>query len=178
VFSLVRAFQKMDPAAKNSWEVFFLYPGFKAIIFHRLAHVCYKFKIPFIHRLVSEISRFKTGIDIHPGAVLGIDVVIDHGMGTVIGETAVIGNQVLIHQGVTLGGTEIMQWKQHPNIADDVVLRAGCKILGNICIDEGTRVGANAVVLKDVPPHSIAVGIPAEIYEKDSATSKGWNLEY
>jgi len=132
-------------------------------MFHRLAHSLYQAGLPFFPRAVSEFSRFLTGIDIHPGAKIGKNLIIDHGMGVVIGETAVVGNHCLIYHGVTLGGVDLNPVKRHPTLEDGVVIGAGAKILGNITIGAHSRVGANSVVIKDVPAHSTATGIPAKI---------------
>jgi len=176
--SLIRAYQKKDPAARNIWEIILLYPGVKAMFFHRIAHFLYEQKIPFLPRFFSELSRWITGIDIHPGAVIGEGCVIDHGMGVVIGETAIIGNDVLIFQGVTLGGNKNTQSKRHPTIEDNVMIGAGSKVLGNITIGKNSMVGANSVVTKDVPPDSVVAGIPAKIIDKNSTEYKEWNIEY
>jgi serine O-acetyltransferase len=178
VTSLIKAYQKMDPAARNSWEVLLLYPGIKAIFFHRISHALYRYKIPFIPRLISEFSRWITGIEIHPGASIGQDFVIDHGMGVVIGETTIIGNQVLIYQGVTLGGNTLIAGKRHPTIEDGVVIGAGSKVLGNIKVGMNSRIGANSVVVDDVPANCTVAGVPAKIIKKDSAASKKWHADY
>jgi serine O-acetyltransferase len=178
MFSFINAYQRMDPAARNPWEVFFLYPGVKAIFFHRIAHALYEWKVPFLPRMVAEISRWLTGIEIHPGATIGQECVFDHGMGIVIGETAVVGNRVLLYQGVTLGGTKHTHDKRHPTIEDDVILGAGCQVLGNITVGARARIGANSVVLHDVPADSVAVGMPARVIPKESSEYKEWDLEY
>lgn len=152
-----------DPAAKSVWEVLFLYPSMHAIILFRLAHKLYNKKLYFIARVVSQFARFLTGIEIHPGARIGKGLFIDHGMGVVIGETAEVGDNVTIYHGVTLGGTGKEKGKRHPTVGDNVVIGAGAKILGPVYIGTGAKVGANAVVLKDVPCNSTAVGIPAKI---------------
>ena len=154
---------KRDPAARNWLEVLLCYPGVQAILFHRLAHWLLQLDIPFLPRFVSHLARFLTGIEIHPGANIGNRVFIDHGMGVVIGETAVIGNNCLLYQGVTLGGTGKEGGKRHPSLGCNVTVGAGAKILGNINIGSNARVGAGAVVLKDVPANSTVVGIPARI---------------
>ena len=158
---LLKQYRHYDPAAKSMLEVALLYPGVKAVCLHHLAHQLSKWGIPFFPRMVSEFSRFLTGIDIHPGAQIGRGLIIDHGMGTVVGETAIIGNDVIIYQGVTLGGTDLKHAKRHPTIEDGVVIGAGAKVLGNITVGTGTRIGANSVVIEDVPAHSTVVGIPA-----------------
>jgi serine O-acetyltransferase len=163
MFDLIRAFRKYDPATKSSLEIFFLYPGFKAILFHRVAHALFRLKVPFIPRAICEFSRFLTGIEIHPGARIGRNLIIDHGMGVVIGETAEIGNECLIYHGVTLGGVDLNPVKRHPTLGDGVVIGAGAKIIGNIKIGNYSRVGANSVVIREVPPNSTVIGIPARI---------------
>jgi serine O-acetyltransferase len=147
----LRTIYERDPAARNWLEVLFCYPGLQALMFHRLAHWLYKRDIPFIPRLISHISRFLTGIEIHPGAKIGKGVFIDHGMGVVIGETAVVGDYALIYQGVTLGGTGKETGKRHPTLGNNVVVGAGAKVLGNIRIGDNVRIGAGSVVLRDVP---------------------------
>lgn len=152
-----------DPAARNWLEVLFCYPGLQALLFHRFAHGLYCLGIPFIPRLISHIARFFTGIEIHPGAVIGKGVFIDHGMGVVIGETAIVGDYALIYQGVTLGGTGKESGKRHPTLGENVVVGAGAKILGNLQIGNNVRVGAGSVVLRDVPADCTVVGIPGRI---------------
>ncbi len=160
---LINAYKAKDAAARNSFEIILLYPGVKALLFHRIAHYLYLLKIPFMPRLIAEISRWITGIEIHPGAVLGRNIVFDHGMGIVIGETAVIGDDVLIYHGVTLGSLQFNQGKRHPTVAAGAILGAGSKILGDITIGENARVGANAVVIKSVPANVSVGGVPARI---------------
>lgn len=160
------AFER-DPAARNWLEVLLCYPGPQALLFYRIAHFLYQLKLPVIPRLLSHIARFLTGIEIHPGAEIGHHVFIDHGMGVVIGETAVVGDYCLIYQGVTLGGTGKETGKRHPTLGCHIITGAGSKILGNISIGDHVRVGAGAVVLKDVPPHSTVVGVPARIMMSD-----------
>jgi len=156
-----------DPAAKSSLEVILLYPSIHAIILYRIAHVLYNHKIYFISRALSQLARFFTGIEIHPGAKIGRGLFIDHGMGVVIGETTEIGDNVTLYQGVTLGGTGKDTGKRHPTLESDVVVGAGAKILGPIRIGNGSKVGANAVVLKDLLANATAVGIPARmIFQK------------
>lgn len=152
-----------DPAARNWLEVLFCYPGLQAILFHRFAHWLYVLGLPFIPRLISHIARFLTGIEIHPGAQIGRGVFIDHGMGVVIGETAIIGDYVLIYQGVTLGGTGKESGKRHPTLGENVVVGAGAKVLGNLLIGNNVRIGAGSVVLRDVPSDCTVVGIPGRI---------------
>lgn len=152
-----------DPAAHNILEILFAYPGFHARQFHRVAHTLYRWKIPFIPRLISHISRFLTGIEIHPGAALGEAVFIDHGMGVVIGETAIVGDYVTIYQGVTLGGTSLQKVKRHPTIGNHVVIGVGAKVIGNITIGDNTKIGASSVVVKSVPPNCTVVGNPGRV---------------
>ncbi len=163
----VRAIQERDPAASNPLEVLLLYSGLHAIVFHRLAHLLLKMHIPILPRLLSQIVRFFTGIEIHPGAVLGTGILIDHGMGVVIGETAVIGDNVTLYQGVTLGGTGKETGKRHPTLGSNIVVGAGAKILGNITIGDNSYIGANAVVLASVPPNATVVGVPGHVTKQD-----------
>lgn len=152
-----------DPAARNWLEVLFCYPGLQALLFYRMAHWLHVLGIPFIPRLISHIARFLTGIEIHPGAQIGRGVFIDHGMGVVIGETAIVGDYTLIYQGVTLGGTGKQSGKRHPTLGENVVVGAGAKVLGNIQIGNNVRIGAGSVVLRDVPSDCTVVGIPGRI---------------
>ena len=152
---------KNDPAARSAFEFLLLYPSIHALINHRIAHKLYKKKHFFLARLLSQISRFFTGIEIHPGATIGKGLFIDHGMGVVIGETAEIGDDVLIYHGVTLGGTGKDTGKRHPTVGNNVVIGCGAKVLGPINIGNNVKIGANSVVLKDVPDDSTTVGIPA-----------------
>lgn len=162
---------KNDPAARNPLEVLLLYPSIHSIINHRIAHFFYKGKMFFMARLISQISRFFTGIEIHPGAKIGKGLFIDHGMGVVIGETAEVGDNVTLYHGVTLGGTGKEKGKRHPTIGDGAIIGSGAKVLGPIYIGSGAKIGANAVVLKDVPAQSTAVGIPAKILKFKSAAT-------
>ena len=155
--------QQHDPAARNWVEVLVCYPGLHALWFHRLAHNLYCINLPFLPRLISQLSRWLTGVEIHPGARIGIGVMIDHGMGVVIGETAIIGDNTLIYQDVTLGGTGKETGKRHPTLGKNVVVGAGAKVLGNIQIGDDVRIGAGSVILKDVPSHSTVVGIPGRV---------------
>ena len=155
-----------DPAARNLAEVLFCYSGLHALIMHRICHKLNYWKIPFIPRFLSTISRFFTGIEIHPAATIGRRFFIDHGFGVVIGETTVIGDDVLIYQGVTLGGTGKESGKRHPTICDNVVIGAGAKILGNILIGTGARIGAGSVVIDTVPEYSTVVGIPGKVVQQ------------
>ncbi len=153
----------MDPAATSRIEVVLTYAGFHALLFYRFAHWLSKKRIPFVPRVLSQFARFITGIEIHPGATIGSGLFIDHGMGVVIGETTEIGDYVTLFQGVTLGGTGKQRGKRHPTIGSNVVVGAGAKVLGPIKIGDYVKIGANAVVLQDVPDHSTVVGIPGKI---------------
>ena len=157
------AYQARDPAARSKLEIFLLYPGVHATIYHRIAHFFYRHDLRFIARFVSQWSRFWTGIEIHPGAKIGRRLVIDHGMGIVIGETAEVGDDCLIYHGVTLGGTGKDQGKRHPTVGNNVLLSCGAKVLGPFKIGDNARIASNAVVLSEVPPDATAVGIPAQI---------------
>jgi serine O-acetyltransferase len=161
----IKNIMKNDPAARSAFEVLFLYPSMQALMLHRVAHGFYNKRLYFLARLVSQLNRFITGIEIHPGAKIGRGLFIDHGMGVVIGETAEIGDNVTIYHGVTLGGTGKDKGKRHPTIGDNAVIGAGAKILGPIYVGSSAKIGANAVVLSDVPANATAVGIPARIIE-------------
>jgi len=152
-----------DPAARSTWEVMTCYPGFHALLIHRVAHGFWRMKMRWLGRFVSHVSRFLTGIEIHPGAIIGRRVFIDHGMGVVIGETAELGDECTLYHGVTLGGTTWNKGKRHPTLGRGVVIGAGAKLLGPIVVGDGAKVGSNAVLVKDVPPGATAVGIPARI---------------
>lgn len=158
---------KQDPAARGYFEVVLTYAGLHAIWAHRLAHFFYKSKLFFIARVISQISRFFTGIEIHPGAKIGRRFFIDHGMGIVIGETCEIGDDVTIFQGVTLGGTGKEKGKRHPTIEDNVLIATGAKVLGSITVGENSKIGAGSVVLKEVPANSTVVGIPGKVVIQD-----------
>ena len=159
----LRAYQARDPAARSRLEIFLLYPGVHAIIYHRVAHWLFRRKLRFLARLVSQWSRLWTGIEIHPGATIGRRFVIDHGMGIVIGETTEVGDDVLLYQGVTLGGTGKEHGKRHPTIGNNVLIGSGAKVLGPFKVGDNARIAANAVVLSEVPPDSTAVGVPARV---------------
>ncbi|MBE9098546.1 serine O-acetyltransferase [Vacuolonema iberomarrocanum] len=152
-----------DPAARNWMEVLTCYPGLQALLLHRFAHRLYRLHLPFIPRFISHLARFLTGIEIHPGASIGCGVFIDHGMGVVIGETAIIGDYALIYQGVTLGGTGKESGKRHPTLGENVVVGAGAKVLGNLNIGNNVRIGAGSVVLRDVPSDCTVVGVPGRV---------------
>jgi serine O-acetyltransferase len=157
----IESIKKSDPAARSSLEIILTYPGLHALIVHKISSGMRKNDLHLLARLVSHLGRFLTGIEIHPGAVIGKRFFIDHGMGVVIGETAVVGDDVTIYQGVTLGGTGKQKGKRHPTVGNGVVIGAGAKILGAVTIGDGARIGGGAVVLKDVPPYTTAVGVPA-----------------
>ncbi len=162
-----------DPAAKNIFEVLFCYPGLQALISHRIAHKLRYWHVPFIPRLISYLTRIITGIEIHPGASIGNRFFIDHGEGVVIGETAIIGDDVLIYQQVTLGGTGKESGKRHPTLGNNVIVGAGAKVLGNIKIGDHVRIGAGSVVVNDVPEHSTVVGIPGRIVHQKYVAPDG-----
>jgi serine O-acetyltransferase len=157
-----------DPAARTHWEIITTYPGVHALIIHRLSHWVWGKRFFWIARFISHIGRWLTGIEIHPGASIGRRVFIDHGMGVVIGETAVIGDDCTLYHGVTLGGTSWNKGKRHPTLEQGVVIGAGAKVLGPITIGKGAKIGSNAVVVKDVPENATAVGIPARILEQET----------
>ncbi len=160
---LLAAYQRRDPAARSKLEIFLLYPGVHAVIYHRIAHWLYLHHRFFLARCVSQWSRFWTGIEIHPGATIGRRLVIDHGMGIVIGETAEIGDDCLLYQGVTLGGTGKDKGKRHPTLGNNVLVGSGAKVLGPFKVGDNCRIAAGAVVLREVPPNSTAVGVPAQV---------------
>ena len=162
----IRCALHRDPAARNWFEVLVNYSGLHAIWIYRISHFLWKHKIYFFARWLSQLGRWLTGVEIHPGAVIGRRFFIDHGMGVVIGETSEIGNDVTLYHGVTLGGVNLEKGKRHPTLGDKVVVGAGAKILGAIEIGAGSRVGANAVVVKPVPPESVVVGIPGQIVKR------------
>ena len=160
---LLEAYQRRDPAARSKLEVLLLYQGVHAILFHRVSHWLWQHNCRFLARLNSQIARHCTGIEIHPGAAIGKRLVIDHGMGTVIGETAEIGDDCLIYHGVTLGGTGKDVGKRHPTIGNNVLIGTGAKVLGPIKVGDNSRIAANSVVLREIPENSTAVGIPARV---------------
>ena len=167
-----------DPAARSKLEALLCYPGFHAILMHRVAHFlwCHNFKL--IARVISHISRFLTGIEIHPGAKIGKGFFIDHGMGVVIGETAEIGDNVTLYHQVTLGGVSLKKEKRHPTLKDRVVVGAGAKILGPFVVGENSKIGANSVVIKEVPPNSTVVGIPGKVVKKEKINVMGVDLDH
>ena len=160
---LLSAYQARDPAARSRLEIFLLYPGVHAVLFHRVSHWMWKHHLRFLARLNSQLARHITGIEIHPGAVIGRRLVIDHGMGIVIGETAEIGDDVLLYHGVTLGGTGKDQGKRHPTIGNHVMIACGAKVLGPFRVGDNSRIAANAVVLSEIPANATAVGVPARV---------------
>lgn len=174
MFRLAKAYLNYDPAAKSLIEIVLLYPGVKATCLHRIANFLFSFGIPFFPRLVSELSRLITGIEIHPGAQIGKNVLFDHGNGIVIGETAVVKDDVILYQGVTLGGTSTAKTKRHPTIESRVIIGAGAKVLGNITVGCDSRIGANSVVIENVPSGSTVVGIPGKVIKR--AVEKGKEL--
>lgn len=163
----INAVLERDPAARTGVEVFLLYPGIGAVMWHRLSHFLYKHKIKFLARWISQTVRFFTGIEIHPGASIGRRFFIDHGMGVVIGETTVIGDDCTIYQGVTLGGTGKDIGKRHPTLGNNVIVGSGAKVLGPFCVGDNSKIAAGAVVLSEVPPNSTCVGVPARIVKRD-----------
>jgi serine O-acetyltransferase len=165
----INSVYERDPAARNALEVLLCYPGLHAVYFHKVSHFLWKHKLRLLARLVSQTGRFFTGIEIHPGAKIGKRFFIDHGMGVVIGETAEIGDDVTIYHGVTLGGTSWKKEKRHPTIGDRVIIGTGAKILGPLTIGHDSKVGANSVVVNEVPAHSTVVGIPAKSAKRDES---------
>lgn len=174
----IRSVFDRDPAARSTLEILICYAGLHAVWGHRMAHWLWTHKLKLLARALSQINRFFTGIEIHPGAVIGRRFFIDHGMGVVIGETAEIGNDVTLYHGVTLGGVSTQKGKRHPTIGDGVVIGAGAKILGAITIGSCSRVGANAVVVDDIPPDSVVVGIPGHPVHKDKPGAKQPDLNH
>lgn len=164
----IRVIFDRDPAARSAWEVLTCYPGFHALLFHRAAHRLWGLRLKWAARWLAHLSRWLTGIEIHPGARIGRRFFIDHGMGVVIGETAEIGDDCTLYHGVTLGGTTWNKGKRHPTLGRGVVIGAGAKVLGPITLGDGAKVGSNAVVVKDIPAGSTAVGIPARILEENA----------
>lgn len=163
----IQAALDRDPAARSALEVLLCYPGLHALYFHRVAHWLWNHRLKTLGRFVSHVSRFLTGIEIHPGAVIGPGLFIDHGMGVVIGETTEIGENVTIYQGVTLGGTSLKKKKRHPTIGNNVVIGAGAKILGPFKVGDNSRIGSGSVVVKEVPPNSLVVGVPGQVTYRD-----------
>jgi serine O-acetyltransferase len=159
----IKAAFEHDPAAVNTLEILLAYPGFHARQWHRLAHTLFNWHVPVLPRLISHISRFLTGIEIHPGATIGEGFFVDHGMGVVIGETSVIGDNVTLYQGVTLGGTSQQKKKRHPTLGNNVVVGVGAQVIGDITIGDNAKVGAGSVVISSVPPNATVVGVPGRV---------------
>ena len=174
----IKAAFERDPAASSLLEVLLTYAGLHAIIVYRISHELWKMKVPFFPRLISQMGRFFTGIEIHPGAEIGEGLFIDHGMGVVIGETTIIGNNVTLFQGVTLGGTGKEKGKRHPTLGNNIVVGTGAKVLGNITIGDNVNIGANAVVIRDVPPSSTVVGVPGRVARQEGKKFPGINLDH
>lgn len=174
----IQATFERDPAASSFLEVLLTYSGLHALIFHRIAHVLLKLKMPILPRFISQFAKFLTGIEIHPGASIGKGLFIDHGMGVVIGETSIVGDNVTMYQGVTLGGTGKEKGKRHPTIGNNVVIGAGAKVLGNITIGDNVSIGANAVVIRDIPANSTVVGVPGRIARLEGRVVPGINLDH
>ena len=170
--SEIKAIKQKDPAARSTLEIFLCYPGFYALLFHRLSHWLWNHSLKLLARMLSNLARFITGIEIHPGATFGKRVFIDHGMGVVVGETAIVGDEVLIYQGVILGGTSTEKTKRHPTVEKGVIIGAGAKVMGNITIGEYSKIGTGAVVLKDVPSNSTCVGVPGRIVKRKGEPKK------
>src|SRR5580693_4868820 len=182
MFSVIReqidTIFRRDPAAKSVLEIVLCYPGFHAVLVHRVAHRLNLAGVPLLPRFLSQLSRFFTGIEIHPGATIGRRLFIDHGMGVVIGETTEIGDDVLIYQGVTLGGTSLKKEKRHPTIEDHVMISAGAAVIGPVRIGRGSRIGAGAVVVSSAPPYSTIVGIPGRVIEGESTRQDVAELDH
>lgn len=174
----IRSVFERDPAARSTLELFLAYPGLQAVWAHRTEHWMWEHGFKLLARWFSQMTRFWTGIEIHPGAKIGHSSFIDHGMGVVIGETAEIGDRVTLYHGVTLGGTSLQKGKRHPTLENDVVVGAGAKVLGNITIGTHSRIGANAVVVKSVPSNSVVVGVPGQVVSRSQPASSGPDLEH
>ena len=177
VWSELGSIMERDPAARSKFEIVLTYPGFHALVLHRLAHYFWRVKLKLLGRIVSATSRFLTGIEIHPAATIGEHFFIDHGHGVVIGETTIIGNRVTLYQGVTLGGTSTEKVKRHPTLCNDVVVGAGAKLIGPVVIGDGARIGANAVVVKDVTAGDTMIGIAARSKDSESLRERVAELE-
>lgn len=175
---IIQATLERDPAATSSIMVILTYPGLQSLSYYRLAHLFYKMGLRFFARVISQLGRLASGIEIHPAATIGRGLFIDHGMGVVIGETSIIGDNVTLFQGVTLGGTGKEKGKRHPTLGNNVVVGAGAKILGNIHIGDNVSVGANAVVLENVPANSTVVGVPGRIARREGKKVLGTNVDY
>ena len=167
---LLSAYQRRDPAARSRLEIFLLYPGVHALIFHRVSHWLWEHRLRFLARLNSQLARHVTGIEIHPGAQIGKGFFIDHGNGVIIGETTIVGDNVTLYQGVTLGGTGKEQGKRHPTIGNNVMISAGAKVLGSFTIGDNSKIGAGSVVLEEVPPNSTVVGVPGRVVKRNNVS--------
>ncbi|WP_432645617.1 serine O-acetyltransferase [Methanobrevibacter sp.] len=174
----IKAVKEKDPAARSTLEIFLCYPGFYGLLMHRVSHWLWNHSFKLLARMNSNLARFITGIEIHPGATFGKRVFIDHGMGVVVGETAVVGDDVLIYQGVILGGTSTEKTKRHPTIEKGVIIGAGAKVMGNITIGEYSKIGTGAVVLKDVPSESTCVGVPGRIVKRKGVPHEKVDLDH
>ena len=168
----LKSIKERDPAARNCLEIFLLYSGFHALLYYRIAHFFYKYKLKFLARFVSQLGRFFTGVEIHPGAKIGRGLLIDHGMGVVIGETAEVGDNCTIYQNVTLGGTGKETGKRHPTLGNNVLVGSGAKVLGPFKVGDNARIAAGAVVLSEVPPNATAVGVPARVVKVNGVRSE------
>ena len=174
----IKAIKEKDPAARSTLEIFLCYPGFWALLMHRVSHWLWIHSFKLLARMNSNLARFLTGIEIHPGATFGKRVFIDHGMGVVVGETAIVGDDVLLYQGVILGGTSTEKTKRHPTVEKGVIVGAGAKVMGNITIGEYSKIGTGAVVLKDVPPQSTCVGVPGRIVKRRGVRHEEVDLDH
>ena len=176
--SEIKAIKQKDPAARSTLEIFLCYPGFYALLFHRVSHWLWNHSLKLLARMNSNLARFITGIEIHPGATFGERVFIDHGMGVVVGETAIVEDDVLIYQGVIIGGTSTEKTKRHPTVKRGAIIGAGAKVMGNITIGEYSKIGTGAVVLKDVPSNSTCVGVPGRIVKRKGKPNKDVDLDH
>jgi serine O-acetyltransferase len=174
----IQVVYERDPAVKSPLEVILCYPGFHAIIMHRIAHWFYRRRLFLVARFISQVNRFFTQIEIHPGAKIGQGFFIDHGAGVVIGETAEIGDNVTLYQGVTLGGTGKEKGKRHPTIGNNVVISCGAKVLGSFRVGDNVKIGAGSVVLKEVPPNSTVIGVPGRVVKREGTVLQGADLEH
>lgn len=174
----IQVVYERDPAVKSPLEVILCYPGFHAIIMHRIAHWFYRRRLFLVARFISQVNRFFTQIEIHPGAKIGQGFFIDHGAGVVIGETAEIGDNVTLYQGVTLGGTGKEKGKRHPTIGNNVVISSGAKVLGSFRVGDNVKIGAGSVVLKEVPPNSTVIGVPGRVVKREGTVLQGADLEH
>ena len=173
LIELLDIYKEKDPASRTYLEILLCYPGIHSIFFYKISNIFWKLKIKLLARFLSHIARFLTGIEIHPAVKIGKNLFIDHGMGVVIGETSIIGDNVTIYQGVTLGGTKHIKKKRHPTISDNVTIGAGAKVLGPIKVGKNSKIGANSVVTKSVPSNTTVVGIPGRIIDNNSINGEG-----